>query len=93
MRVCAVKQGGLLWHVVGQNKRGAGVAQSARSMATARTYLSGKHFFLDPFAERQWDDPSYKGGRITKSKAEFTDKVNAHFDARCERLHRRQTPP
>ena len=35
--------------------------------------------FLDAFAERQWDDENYKGGRITFSKAEFTQRVNDHY--------------
>ena len=48
---------------------------------TREDYCVGAHFFLDPFAERQWDDADkYKGGRITASKAEFTARVNALYE-------------
>ena len=47
--------------------------------ATSSKYCVGEHFFLDPFAQRQWDDPDYKGGRIRASKEEFTKKVNEHY--------------
>ena len=57
---------------------------TTRTMATQNTkrredYCTGEHFFLDPFAERQFDDPNYKGARILSSKSEFTDKVNAYY--------------
>ncbi|QDZ18741.1 DUF3228 domain-containing protein [Chloropicon primus] len=65
----------------GSLKGSCGARGTVRAMSTAASkYLTGKHFFLDPFAERQWDDPSYKGGRITKSKEEFTQRVNDHHE-------------
>mmetsp|Transcript_2513 Transcript_2513/g.8546 ORF Transcript_2513/g.8546 Transcript_2513/m.8546 type:complete len:235 (+) Transcript_2513:86-790(+) len=59
--------------------RGTAAARVTTRAMSSSNYLSGKHFFLDPFCERQWDDPSYKGGRIKHSKEEFTMRVNDHF--------------
>ena len=36
----------------------------------------GDTFFLDEFALRQWDDPSYGGTRISYSKEEFVNRVH-----------------
>lgn len=33
-------------------------------------------FFLDAFALRQWDDPSYSGSRISHSKDDFLHRVH-----------------
>ena len=48
-------------------------------MTTSATTSQGEYFFLDAFAERQWDDPNYKGGRISASKEVFTQRVNEHY--------------
>ena len=58
---------------------GGRLRREIRPMATNANALTGEHFFLDAFAERQWDDENYKGGRITFSKAEFTQRVNDHY--------------
>ena len=66
--------------------RGTAAARVTTRAMSSSNYLSGKHFFLDPFCERQWDDPSYKGGRIKHSKEEFTMRVNDHFATEGECL-------
>ena len=39
---------------------------------------SNELFFLDPFAFRQFDDPAYKGPRISGiSKEDFVTKLNS----------------
>jgi len=54
---------------------------STSAKRTREDYCVGPYFFLDPFAERQWDDADkYKGGRITATKAEFTEQVNALYE-------------
>ncbi|KAK9807835.1 hypothetical protein WJX72_010616 [[Myrmecia] bisecta] len=40
--------------------------------------LAGDVFFLDEFAVRQWDDPSYSGTRLHFDKAEFLERVHHH---------------
>lgn len=39
--------------------------------------LAGDTFFLDGFAQRQWDDPDFAGTRISSDKAEFVRRVHA----------------
>jgi len=53
----------------------------ASSPSPSHAYHTGKHFFLDPFGERQWDREKYYGGAITMDKAEFVEKVDAAFEA------------
>lgn len=38
--------------------------------------MSGKLFFLDPFAARQFDDPNYAGTRINFDKEAFAARMN-----------------
>eukprot|EP00241_Pyramimonas_parkeae_P011378 CAMPEP_0114236552 /NCGR_PEP_ID=MMETSP0058-20121206/6903_1 /TAXON_ID=36894 /ORGANISM="Pyramimonas parkeae, CCMP726" /LENGTH=218 /DNA_ID=CAMNT_0001348505 /DNA_START=165 /DNA_END=821 /DNA_ORIENTATION=+ len=38
--------------------------------------LVGSVFFLDKFAQRQWDDPQYSGATLTIDKAEFVAKMH-----------------
>jgi len=45
--------------------------------ALHREYIHGDKFFLDEFADRQWDDPNFSGSRLTCDKAQFVDKVHA----------------
>ena len=50
----------------------------ARMSASQREYHAGKHFFLDPFAERQWEPRGAQGAAIVSvSKADFLSEVNA----------------
>lgn len=45
--------------------------------------LAGSTFWLDSFALRQWDDPSFAGTRITHDKADFVARVEAfHAEGR-----------
>eukprot|EP00803_Ostreobium_quekettii_P010387 evm.model.scf_1047.3 EVM.evm.TU.scf_1047.3 scf_1047:41050-44207(+) len=48
--------------------------------------ICGDTFFLDPFAERQWDDPKYQGTRIDFDRAEFVRRVHEEHKAGA-RLH------
>ena len=49
-----------------------------RTMASTPTSdLYGSTFFLDGFAMRQWDDPTYSGTRLVGDKADFVQKVHA----------------
>jgi len=38
--------------------------------------LVGPVFFLDGFAQRQWDDPAYQGARFTHDQADFVRRVH-----------------
>jgi len=46
--------------------------------------LCGEVFFLDAFAQRQWDDPNYSGTRVSYDKAEFTRKIHVYHAAGAE---------
>jgi hypothetical protein len=46
--------------------------------------LAGDVFWLDPFAQRQWDDPNYGGTRIQFDKKEFLDRVHDEFKLKGE---------
>ncbi|EFJ41394.1 Uncharacterized flagellar associated [Volvox carteri f. nagariensis] len=37
-------------------------------------------FFLDGFAQRQWDDPNYGGTRVSYDKAAFVQRIQEEFD-------------
>ena len=45
-------------------------------------FISGDVFWLDTFALRQWDDPSYAGTRVAHDKQDFVDRV--HYAFNCE---------
>ena len=58
---------------------------------------AGDVFFLDEFAVRQWDDPSYSGSRISHDKADFVNRcllcgnkalkgVNQHVPRTCSKI-------
>jgi hypothetical protein len=47
-----------------------GAAQQAGGTGTANV------FFLDSFAVRQWEDPSYSGTRMQHDPADFLDRVH-----------------
>ena len=49
---------------------------SAAHSAIAMSGLAGPVFFLDAFAGRQWDDPSYSGTRVSFDKAEFVARIH-----------------
>ena len=49
--------------------------------ALHRAYIHGDTFFLDEFADRQWDDPNFSGSRFSCDKAQFVDKVHAAHKA------------
>lgn len=51
------------------------------SSMAATNALVGDVFFLDDFAIRQWDDPSYQGTKITYDKADFVKKVHEYHKA------------
>ncbi len=55
-------------------KVGARPSYSLRKKSTMAT--AGEVFFLDDFAIRQWDDPSYSGTRISYSKDGFVQKLH-----------------
>mmetsp|Transcript_29396 Transcript_29396/g.75998 ORF Transcript_29396/g.75998 Transcript_29396/m.75998 type:complete len:289 (+) Transcript_29396:115-981(+) len=42
--------------------------------------LVSETFFLDEFAQRQWDDPNYSGTRISFDKAEFVARVQKSYE-------------
>jgi hypothetical protein len=46
------------------------------SYAFQREYIRGDVFFLDEFADRQWDDPDFSGTRFSCDKKEFVDRVH-----------------
>lgn len=58
------------------------------SSARARTIITGtkamslvsRTFFLDSFAQRQWDDPDYGGTRVSYDKAAFVQRIQEEFD-------------
>eukprot|EP00959_Pyramimonas_sp_CCMP1952_P071148 1485454-Pyramimonas_sp.AAC.3 len=56
-----------------------GVARSRLVMAAFDPSLVGEVFFLDSFAQRQWDDPQYSGTTISFDKAEFTKKIHEFY--------------
>eukprot|EP00238_Polyblepharides_amylifera_P010950 CAMPEP_0196590790 /NCGR_PEP_ID=MMETSP1081-20130531/67569_1 /TAXON_ID=36882 /ORGANISM="Pyramimonas amylifera, Strain CCMP720" /LENGTH=213 /DNA_ID=CAMNT_0041913989 /DNA_START=309 /DNA_END=950 /DNA_ORIENTATION=+ len=39
--------------------------------------LVGEVFFLDEFAQRQWDDPQYSGTTLSFDKAEFVKRIES----------------
>jgi len=45
-------------------------------MSAADASLCGEVFFLDGFAQRQWDNPDYSGAIISFDKVEFTKKIH-----------------
>ncbi|GFR41582.1 hypothetical protein Agub_g2303, partial [Astrephomene gubernaculifera] len=47
---------------------------------TAAMSLVTKTFFLDSFAQRQWDDPNYGGTRVSYDKAAFVQRIQEEFD-------------
>lgn len=42
--------------------------------------ISTQTFFLDAFALRQWNDPSFAGTRLSHDKRDFVQRVQAVFD-------------
>jgi Protein of unknown function (DUF3228) len=52
----------------------AAVAAAAAAATTAPS--GGTVFFLDAFAERQWDDPAHNGTRLSIDKAEFVLRLH-----------------
>ncbi|GAQ79342.1 hypothetical protein KFL_000280470 [Klebsormidium nitens] len=40
----------------------------------------GDTFFLDDFAQRQWDDPDYSGTRMSSNKADFVRTVEEVYE-------------
>lgn len=46
----------------------------------------GDTFFLDDFADRQFDDPSYSGTRIIFEKEAFVAKVHSSFHDKGSKL-------
>ena len=58
-------------------------ARPVHKMAKAfqKEYIAGETFFLDEFADRQWDDPKFSGTRFSCDKAVFVDKVHAAYAA------------
>ncbi|GAB4817927.1 hypothetical protein N2152v2_004973 [Parachlorella kessleri] len=49
-------------------------------------FISGDVFWLDTFAIRQWDDPSYAGTRISHDKEDFVDRMHHAFHAEGRQL-------
>jgi hypothetical protein len=53
-----------------------------RQFSTIRySMIHGDTFFLDEFADRQWDDPKFSGTRMTCDKKDFVEKVHELFHA------------
>jgi len=46
------------------------------SHAFDRAYVHGDVFFLDEFADRQWDDPNFSGTRFSCDRKAFVDRVH-----------------
>ena len=70
--------------VVSCARRLSNKALSSNRMAPQalhRAYIHGDTFFLDEFADRQWDDPNFSGSRFSCDKAQFVDKVHAAHKA------------
>jgi Protein of unknown function (DUF3228) len=42
--------------------------------------LAGNTFYLDNFAQRQWDDPNYSGTHISYDKTEFVRRVHEYHE-------------
>lgn len=51
------------------------------STTTAHSMIHGDTFFLDEFADRQWDDPKFSGTRMTCDKKQFVQRVHDLFHA------------
>mmetsp|Transcript_12985 Transcript_12985/g.37348 ORF Transcript_12985/g.37348 Transcript_12985/m.37348 type:complete len:249 (-) Transcript_12985:1700-2446(-) len=52
------------------------IRQTMSSHAFDRAYVHGDVFFLDEFADRQWDDPNFSGTRFSCDRKAFVDRVH-----------------
>jgi hypothetical protein len=50
------------------------IRQTMSSHAFDRSYVHGDVFFLDEFADRQWDDPNFSGTRFSCDRKAFVDR-------------------
>lgn len=58
------------------NRLRQSVGRNMSAYAFDREYIHGDVFFLDEFADRQWDDPHFSGTRFSCDRKEFVHRVH-----------------